>query len=154
MQQILLKSGTLALLFGALALTFNAPEQANSPALQLDSTSNRANLTPVALQKAAGSAAKPEESAVQTEASVAKAGDWRPLFNGKDLTGWTPKIRFSALGEDPLKTFRVEDGMLCVNYDQYEDKFKARFGHLFYNCLLYTSPSPRDLSTARMPSSA
>ena len=25
---------------------------------------------------------------------------------------------------------------------------------LFDNCLLYTSPSPRDLSTARMPSSA
>ena len=23
-----------------------------------------------------------------------------------------------------------------------------------YNCLLYTSPSPRDLSTSRMPSSA
>ena len=26
--------------------------------------------------------------------------------------------------------------------------------HLYYNCLLYTSPSPRDLSTSRMPSSA
>ena len=25
---------------------------------------------------------------------------------------------------------------------------------LFENCLLYTSPSPRDLSTSRMPSSA
>ena len=25
---------------------------------------------------------------------------------------------------------------------------------LFYDCLLYTSPSPRDLSTSRMPSSA
>ena len=24
----------------------------------------------------------------------------------------------------------------------------------YYNCLLYTSPSPRDLSTSRMPSSA
>ena len=24
----------------------------------------------------------------------------------------------------------------------------------FYDCLLYTSPSPRDLSTSRMPSSA
>ena len=26
--------------------------------------------------------------------------------------------------------------------------------HSFYTCLLYTSPSPRDLSTSRMPSSA
>ena len=25
---------------------------------------------------------------------------------------------------------------------------------VFYTCLLYTSPSPRDLSTSRMPSSA
>ena len=27
-------------------------------------------------------------------------------------------------------------------------------GELFLDCLLYTSPSPRDLSTSRMPSSA
>ena len=27
-------------------------------------------------------------------------------------------------------------------------------GEYVYNCLLYTSPSPRDLSTSRMPSSA
>ena len=26
--------------------------------------------------------------------------------------------------------------------------------HMFWTCLLYTSPSPRDLSTSRMPSSA
>ena len=28
------------------------------------------------------------------------------------------------------------------------------FGKQAYSCLLYTSPSPRDLSTSRMPSSA
>ena len=27
-------------------------------------------------------------------------------------------------------------------------------GRWFYSCLLYTSPSPRDVSTSRMPSSA
>ena len=27
-------------------------------------------------------------------------------------------------------------------------------GRLFYNCLLYTSPSPRDRTRSRMPSSA
>ena len=31
--------------------------------------------------------------------------------------------------------------------------FGAR-GYSDYTCLLYTSPSPRDLSTSRMPSSA
>ena len=28
------------------------------------------------------------------------------------------------------------------------------FGNIYTRCLLYTSPSPRDLSTSRMPSSA
>jgi hypothetical protein len=60
------------------------------------------------------------------------ADGWRPLFNGKDLTGWTPKIRTFPLGEDPLNTFRVENGLLTVNYDQYEDQYKDRPGVLFY----------------------
>ena len=30
----------------------------------------------------------------------------------------------------------------------------ARYGGGVHTCLLYTSPSPRDLSTSRMPSSA
>ena len=31
---------------------------------------------------------------------------------------------------------------------------KSKFSGLSHNCLLYTSPSPRDVSTSRMPSSA
>ena len=31
---------------------------------------------------------------------------------------------------------------------------QAKFYEIIKNCLLYTSPSPRDLSTSRMPSSA
>ena len=31
---------------------------------------------------------------------------------------------------------------------------RARFMHLSYSCLLYTSPSPRDRTRSRMPSSA
>jgi len=61
------------------------------------------------------------------------AGDaqWTPLFNGKDLTGWTPKIKGYPLGENFGNTFRVEDGVLKVAYDAY-DTFDSRFGHLFY----------------------
>ena len=33
-------------------------------------------------------------------------------------------------------------------------KFDENTVDLFQHCLLYTSPSPRDLSTSRMPSSA
>ncbi len=56
---------------------------------------------------------------------------WVPLFNGKDLEGWTPKIRGYAVGENFGNTFRVQDGLLKVSYDQY-DQFDERFGHLFY----------------------
>ena len=60
-----------------------------------------------------------------------KTGEWVSLFNGKDLTGWTPKIRYSDCGENFGNTFRVEDGLIKVRYDQY-DEFGERFGHLFY----------------------
>jgi Domain of Unknown Function (DUF1080) len=60
-----------------------------------------------------------------------KKEDWVPLFNGKDLTGWTPKITRYALGENYADTFRVEDGVLKVKYDKY-DQFDGKFGHLFY----------------------
>lgn len=57
--------------------------------------------------------------------------DWIPLFNGRDLTGWRPKIRGYPFGENFGNTFRVENGVLRVAYDQY-DTFDDRFGHLFY----------------------
>ncbi len=60
---------------------------------------------------------------------------WISLFNGKDLSGWTPKIRGFKAGENAGNTFRVVDGLLCVRYDDpmYARGFGARFGHLFYN---------------------
>ena len=61
----------------------------------------------------------------------AEDGEWMQLFNGKDLEGWTPKITGHELGENFGNTFRVEDGVLKVCYDQYEE-FGGRFGHLFY----------------------
>lgn len=57
--------------------------------------------------------------------------EWEPLFNGRDLDGWTPKLAGSELGVDPWRTFRVEDGLLTVAYDAYDD-FGVRYGHLFY----------------------
>jgi hypothetical protein len=61
----------------------------------------------------------------------APSSDWKALFNGKDLDGWTAKIRGYAPGENFGNTFRVEDGLLTVSYDAY-DTFDSRFGHLFY----------------------
>ena len=71
--------------------------------------------------------------AVVPGAARAEEPGWRPLFNGKDLTGWTPKIRGEALGDNYGDTFRVEDGVLKVVYDA--DKyptFGEKFGHLFF----------------------
>lgn len=59
------------------------------------------------------------------------AEQWQALFNGKDLSGWQAKITGYPLGENFGNTFRVEDGLLQVRYDQY-DSFDNRFGHLFY----------------------
>jgi hypothetical protein len=58
-------------------------------------------------------------------------GQWVALFNGRNLEGWTPKIRYCELGDNYKQTFRVEDGLLKVRYDGY-DEFNERFGHLFY----------------------
>ena len=60
-----------------------------------------------------------------------KQEEWIQLFNGKNLDGWTPKIRRHEAGENFNNTFRVEDGLLKVSYDKYE-KFNETFGHLFY----------------------
>ncbi len=57
--------------------------------------------------------------------------EWVKLFNGKDLTGWTPKIKGYPLGDNFGNTFRVKDGVIQVGYEAY-DKFDGRFGHLFH----------------------
>ena len=57
--------------------------------------------------------------------------EWIQLFNGKDLDGWTPKIKGHELGDNFGNTFRIENGVLRVVYDQYKN-FDAQFGHLFY----------------------
>lgn len=58
--------------------------------------------------------------------------EWLALFNGRDLSGWTVKIRGHAPGDNYANTFRVVDGLLTVSYDGYSD-FAEQFGHLFYS---------------------
>ena len=54
---------------------------------------------------------------------------------------------------DYIVTEGSVDGSDKTRVSVHELKEKAKLGWL-KNCLLYTSPSPRDLSTSRMPSSA
>jgi hypothetical protein len=59
--------------------------------------------------------------------------EWIPLFNGKNLEGWDVKITGHQPGENFANTFRVENGVLKVAYDQYAGgRFENRFGHIFY----------------------
>jgi hypothetical protein len=58
--------------------------------------------------------------------------DWKSLFNGKNLTNWTVKIRNHPAGENFAQTFQVKKGKIVVGYAGYGE-FNERFGHLFYN---------------------
>lgn len=84
-------------------------------------------------------------SQARSDAQQDARSEWIQLFNGKDLTGWTPKIRGHELGDNYADTFRVVDGKLVVSYDKYtEADFMSlnpgqstkpsfdKFGHLFY----------------------
>ncbi len=57
---------------------------------------------------------------------------WQPIFDGRTLAGWTPKVAGYPVGEDTIGTFTVADGAIRVGYDRYGE-LRGRFGHLFYN---------------------
>ncbi len=57
---------------------------------------------------------------------------WTSLFNGDDLEGWTIRIVGRALNENFGNTFRVENGIMKIRYDQY-DSFDQQFGAIHYN---------------------
>ncbi|MES2652687.1 MAG: DUF1080 domain-containing protein [Bacteroidota bacterium] len=56
---------------------------------------------------------------------------WISLFNGKDIKDWNVKIHRHNYNVNFGNTFRVEDGLIKVRYDQYGD-FDDQFGHLYY----------------------
>lgn len=67
----------------------------------------------------------------ESSSKSADEEEWISLFNRQDLDDWTPKIRHHPAGVNYLKTFRVDDGLLSVSYDRY-DEFDEQFGHIFY----------------------
>lgn len=54
---------------------------------------------------------------------------WESLFNGRDLSGWVPKVNHFEPGENPYDTFRVQDGVLRISHDRYP-AFFDQFAHL------------------------
>lgn len=61
-----------------------------------------------------------------------KRTEWTSLFNGQDLEGWLIRIGGKPFGENFGNTFRVEDGILKIRYDEY-DSFDEQFGALYFN---------------------
>lgn len=57
--------------------------------------------------------------------------EWIPLFNGTDLSDWEIKFAGRDLNENLNNTFRVEDGLLKVRYDEWS-AFDGEFGHIFH----------------------
>lgn len=71
----------------------------------------------------------------KVESETKDSGDteeWINLFNGQNVDNWDLKIRGYALNDNYNNTFRVEDGLMKVRYDQYEE-YQNKFGHIFYN---------------------
>ena len=57
------------------------------------------------------------------------------------------------------KSVALEEGAILARFDTTDTQLRAREALLYvlgdkYVCLLYTSPSPRDMRRSRMPSSA
>ena len=69
-----------------------------------------------------------------------------PYDASEPFTKFTPRPLSPAIGAELIGADLRE-----VDETLFEE---VRQALLIYNCLLYTSPSPRDLSTSRMPSSA
>ena len=66
--------------------------------------------------------------------------------------GFGADFRLSAIMVEEAS--RMGFGALASNLSVHSDIVAPYILHLGTDCLLYTSPSPRDLSTSRMPSSA
>ena len=83
--------------------------------------------------------------------------EWRPLAEqGNAITQYNLALMYKngeGIAEDNVEAVKWYKRAAEQGYASAQNNL----GNMYYNgegCLLYTSPSPRDLSTSRMPSSA
>ena len=78
--------------------------------------------------------------------------------SSKDLIGGGAKIMLQravdAQGGLPDEDFRTLYKKMLAYYADHNADFSRPYPHAIETCLLYTSPSPRDATLSRMPSSA
>lgn len=61
----------------------------------------------------------------------ANVKNWVSIFNGKDLAGWDIKISGQPMNDNYKNTFQVENGMMRIKYDKYQN-FDEKYGHIYY----------------------
>src|SRR5262245_41318107 len=44
-------------------------------------------------------------------------GDWKPLFNGKDFSGWYTWLKGAGKDSDPTRIFQIHDGIIHIYKD-------------------------------------
>ena len=84
------------------------------------------------------------------------------IYLNRELSQLAFNRRVLAQAENPDVPLLERLKYLCIVSNNLDELFEVRIASLLANnhmegefiCLLYTSPSPRDLSTSRMPSSA
>ena len=80
------------------------------------------------------------------------------IYKADDPRANSPVIVFThggswSEGNKDIYKFLAE-GFTSEGFDIFVPNYRLYPNALYPHCLLYTSPSPRDLSTSRMPSSA
>lgn len=61
-----------------------------------------------------------------------KEEQWVNLLSKKDLSDWIVKIKGHEVGYNYKNTFIVQDGIMKVNYNEYDNVFNNTFGHIYY----------------------
>ena len=88
-----------------------------------------------------------EESLVLIRSVIAGLADQIPATVDQQVL--ESDVLNEAVGLGPLEQFLNDEDITEIMVNNHREIFVEKKG-----CLLYTSPSPRDLSTSRMPSSA
>lgn len=78
----------------------------------------------------AGNKTKKKETS-KTQKTKKDQSEWISLFNGKNLNNWIIKFTGHKLGVNYKNTFRVDNGILKISYENW-DHWNGQFGHIFY----------------------
>ena len=96
------------------------------------------------------------DSAYQNGRTPTEAGIERKTSFRSNYAYWTRtnggRVHFEV--DLPEAEFSRQGGRDTCTYANLGSRLEIRVAGKYKTCLLYTSPSPRDLSTSRMPSSA